>query len=86
MLEATEIINLLVSIFLFIYMPLLLKKLEISISRYWTLCISFLIISNIFSVLDTFGFEKILSLLAHSFFMVACLFFLLAISSKTQVT
>lgn len=84
MIQETEVINLIASVFLLIYAQYLLRKFSIEISFIWLLFIAFLIGSYCFTVLEGFLFPSIFNFLEHASFTLASLCFLLAVSGKNK--
>lgn len=82
MVEQSEVINLLVSLFLTFYLYFSIRKYHVYLSDWWKACIFWLILSDVFTVLEGYFMPVLLDWFEHISFMLGSLFFLLAVNFK----
>lgn len=69
--EESEIINLILSIFLFIYYLYLLKTTELKVDKLWVYAMVCIILSNVSTILEQFYLHTVFDYLEHALYMVA---------------
>ena len=84
MFESQEVINLFLSLALYLFLLSLLRKLEFKLPPYWIGCLTFIVFGEFFTVLEGVAFPYILNVLEHVSFTLACLYFFIAVLSMRQ--
>lgn len=75
--EESEIINLVLSILLFFYFLVVLKKSELKVPSLWKFAMVSIIMSNASTIIEGYFFFDIFNCLEHALYMVAGLLFLI---------
>jgi hypothetical protein len=85
MIQSGELVNLLVSIILFIYTIILVKEQNKKTFHYWLMGIMFLMFSQISTVTEGFLWPVLFNISEHLFFTIACLLFLIGALKRESI-
>lgn len=79
MFEYPEVISLILCSILYVFLLSLTRQYQFKLPGFWLACISFLVLSEVFTVLEDIFFYGLLNILEHLSFALACICFFFAI-------
>ncbi len=79
MFEYPEVISLILCSSLYVFLLNLTKRYKFKLPRFWLTCISALVVSEVFTVLEGVLLYELMNVLEHLSFTVACIFFFLGV-------
>lgn len=81
MIEYQQILTLIIILSLYLFLLWLLRHFKLEVSKYWIICISLIVLGELFSVLERVSIPLLFNTLEHLSFTMACLSFFVAVST-----